>query len=164
MKDIVEVSLGIIIAFFLYTILSKVSPSFLQTLNIFTLVVIYFAIARGEIFGALLGTFCGLIQDSFSLGVFGISSLTNTVTGYLAGYISGKINVIPLARNFVFIFFITSVELLLWIFLCSLIFSGGAKMGKGLIFFQPLNTALLGSLFFFFIWKMKKRHGKEQNL
>ncbi len=163
MKDIVKAGLGIIIAFLLYTILSKISPPLLQTLNIFTLVVIYFSIARGEIFGALLGAFCGLIQDSFSLGVFGISGLTKTVTGYLAGYISGKINVIPLARSFIFIFFMTSMELLLWIYLCSFIFSAGVNIGKGLSLFQPLNTAFLGSLLFLFLGKLKK-NGKEQNL
>jgi len=161
MKEAVEVGLGIIIAFLLYTILGKISAAFLQTFNVFTLVVVYFAIARGEIFGASIGTFCGLIQDSFSLGVFGVAGISNTITGFLSGYIAGKINVTPFARNFVFIFFMTSVELVLWLFLYSFIFSEGFNTGKGLIFFQPLITAFLGSLIFLLLRRIKTKYGKE---
>ena len=75
MKDFVKVSLGIIIAFLLYTTLSKISPSLVLLFNVFSLVVIYFGVEKNEVFGACLGAFCGLIQDSFSLGVFGVQVL-----------------------------------------------------------------------------------------
>ena len=161
MKDALEFSLGIIIAFLLSTILNRISIHFFQIFNVFTLVVIYFAITKGEVFGACLGAFCGLIQDSFSVGVFGIAGLSNTIMGYLCGYIAGKINVIPFARNFVFLFLMMSAELLLWLFLYAFIFSEGFSTGKGLIFFQPLITAFLGSLIFLFIRRMKAKYGKE---
>ncbi len=90
MKDFVKVSLGIIIAFLLHTTLSKISPSLVLLFNVFSLVVIYFAVEKNEVFGACLGAFCGLIQDSFSLGVFGVAGLAKTIAGFTAGYIAKK--------------------------------------------------------------------------
>lgn len=155
MKDFIKVTIGIIIAFFLYTILNKISPSLIQLFNVFSLVVIYFAIEKNEIFGACLGTFCGLIQDSFSLGVFGVAGLAKTVTGFTAGYISKKVDVFPLLRSFVFIFVLISLEFILWAILYSFIFSGSINTGRGLVFFQPLGTALVGSLLIFLLRKIK---------
>ena len=156
MKDFIKVALGIIIAFFLYTILNKISPSLIQLFNVLSLVVIYFAIEKNEIFGACLGGFCGLIQDSLSLGVFGVAGLAKTVTGFTAGYISKKVNVLPLLRSFIFIFMLMGLEFILWASLYSFIFSGTMNTGRGLIFFQPLSTAFVGSFIFFLLRKVKR--------
>jgi rod shape-determining protein MreD len=155
MKDLIEAGIGILIAFIFYTILGKISPSLLLIFNFFILVVLYFAMAKGEVFSACLGTICGLIQDSFSLGIFGVSGLTLTLVGYLGGFISKKINVVPLKRTFLFLFLMASFELLLWSGLYILIFSEMVNSGKGLLFFQPLSSAFLGSLLFPFLRKIK---------
>ncbi len=153
MKDFVKVSLGIIIAFLFYTILNKISPSLVLLFNVFSLVVIYFAVEKNEIFGACVGAFCGLIQDSFSLGVFGVAGLAKTIAGFTAGYIAKKIDVHPPLRSFVFIFLLISFEFILWALLYSFVFSGSINTGRGLIFFQPLSTAMVGSVLFFFLRK-----------
>jgi len=153
MKDFIKVSLGIIITFLLYTILNKISPSLVLLFNVFSLVVIYFAVEKNEIFGACIGAFCGLIQDSFSLGVFGVAGLAKTIAGFTAGYIAKKIDVHPPLRSFVFIFLLISFEFILWALLYSFVFSGSINTGRGLIFFQPLSTALVGSVLFFFLRK-----------
>ena len=156
MKDFVKVSLGIIIAFLFYTTLSKISPSLVLLFNVFSLVVIYFGVEKNEVFGACLGAFCGLIQDSFSLGVFGVSGLTKTIAGFTAGYIAKKIDVHPPLRSFVFIFLLISFEFILWALLYSFVISGSINTGRGLIFLQPLSTALVGSVLFFFLRKFKR--------
>ena len=156
MKDFVKVSLGNIIAFLLYTPLSKISPSLVLLFNVLSLVVIYFGIEKNETFGACVGAFCGLIQDSFSLGVFGVAGLAKTIAGFTAGYIAKKIDVHPPLRSFVFIFLLISFEFILWALLYSFIFSGSINTGRGLIFFQPLSTALVGSVLFFFLRKFKR--------
>jgi rod shape-determining protein MreD len=155
MRNFVEISLGIIIAFFLYTIIGKVSFSLSQLLNFFTLAVIYFAIAKGEIYGALIGTVCGLIQDSFSLGVFGVSGLAKTLIGFLAGFIAQKINILPLIRNFMFIFVMISGEISFSIFLYYFISAEYVREITPLILFQPLATAFLGGVVFFLLRKFK---------
>jgi len=153
MKDFIKISLGIIVAFLLYTILNKISPSLVLLFNVFSLVVIYFAVEKNEIFGACIGAFCGLIQDSFSLGVFGVAGLAKTIAGFSAGYIAKKIDVHPPLRSFVFIFLLISFEFILWALLYSFVSSGSINTGRGLIFFQPLSTALVGSVLFFFLRK-----------
>ena len=153
MKDFVKVSVGIIIAFLFYTVLNKISPSIVLLFNVFSIVVIYFAVEKNEIFGASLGAFCGLIQDSFSLGVFGVAGLAKTIVGFTAGYIAKKVDVRPPLRSFIFIFLLISLEFILWALLYSFIFSESINTGRGLVFFQPLSTALVGSLLFYFLKK-----------
>ena len=156
MRDSIKTVLSVIVVFIIYVFLSRFSGSIILSLNLFSLVVIYFACAKGEIYGALLGTCCGLIYDSFSLGVFGIAGLSKSITGYLAGYISSKVNVSPLLRNFVFILVLLSFEFLLWFLLYTLVLSETIDTGNGVLFFQPFMTAIIGSLFFSFLRKMSK--------
>jgi len=155
MKDFFWMVLSVIVAFLLYSVLGKISLSLLHLFNFFSLVVIYFAIEKGEIYGACLGAFCGLIQDSFSISVFGVAGIAKTIMGFLAGYFSGKINVTPLKRSFFFILILNCVELLIWAGLYSFIFSVRVNTGGGLLFFQPLLTASLGATVFYQLRKKK---------
>ncbi|MBS3818712.1 rod shape-determining protein MreD [bacterium] len=147
-KDLSGAFLAIIAAFILHTLFSRISISYVLVFNIMNLVVLYFAVRKGERFGAGIGTVCGLIQDSFSSGVFGIGGLSKTLMGYGAGYISRKINVYPLSRNFVFLLVMLTSELIIWGLLYSFAFTENVNTGGGLIFFQPLGTGILGSLIF----------------
>lgn len=156
MKDFLWMALSVVVAFLLYTVFSKISLSLLHLFNFFSLVVIYFASEKGEIYGACLGTICGIIQDSFSLSVFGVAGIAKTIMGFSAGYFAGKINVIPFRRSFIFIFILISVELIIWASLFTFIFSERVSTSQSLLFFQPLCTALLGSTIFYFVRKKKK--------
>jgi len=155
MKDLIRTGLSVLVAFLLYSLLAKISVSLLFLFNFFSLIVIYFALEKGEIYGAWLGAFCGLLQDSFSMSVFGVAGIAKTIMGYSAGYFSSKINVTPIRRNFVFVFLLLCVELIIWSVLYSFIFSERVSTGGGLIFFQPLITAVLGSLVYRFVRKLK---------
>lgn len=155
MKDFIGMVLSVLVAFLLYSLLAKISVSLLFLFNFFSLIVIYFALEKGEIYGACLGAFCGLLQDSFSMSVFGVAGIAKTIMGYSAGYFSSKINVTPIRRNFVFVFLLLCVELIIWSVLYSFIFSERVSTGGGLIFFQPLITAVLGSLVYRFVRKLK---------
>jgi hypothetical protein len=89
------------------------------------------------------------------MGVFGVAGIAKTIMGYSAGYFSSKVNVTPIRRNFVFVFLLLCVELIIWSFLYSFIFSERVSTGGGLLFFQPLITAVLGSLAYRFVRKLK---------
>jgi rod shape-determining protein MreD len=161
MRDIIKAGIGIIAAFFLFTILNRISYSLVATTNVFTMIVIHMALIKGEVFGAGMGMACGLVVDSISLGVFGIAGIANTITGFLAGYISRTINVLSLVRSFVFIGIMAGIELGIRTFFVSLVFGGAVNTEKGLIFLQPLSTAFLGSLLLFIRKKIRKKHGEE---
>ena len=156
MKDFIGMVLSVVAAFALYFLFAKISVSLLLSINLFSLIVIYFALEKGEIYGACLGAFCGLVQDSFSLSVFGVAGIAKTIMGFSAGYFSGKINVTPVRRNFVFVFFLLSLELAIWALLYSFIFSERVNTGGGLIFFQPVITAVLWALAYRYIRNLRR--------
>jgi len=143
MKRIIEGASGLVLAVVLHTVLGKVSPPLLVLFNAFSWVVLFFGLTRHEVFGALMGTACGLVQDSLSLGIFGVGGLTKTLLGFGAGYISRKINVTPAGRTFVFVIVLAAVELALWKLLVLFLFGERFAEGGGLVLLQPLATALM---------------------
>lgn len=158
MKSCFEAVLGIILAVILHAILGKISASLLFIFNAFSWVVLYFSLMKHEVFGALMGTVCGLLQDSFSLGIFGVGGLTKTLLGFTTGFISRKINVAPVARNFVFILILSAIELALWKLLVVFLFRERFAIGGGLVFFQPLTAAFFVTLLF---QVMRRKRGES---
>ncbi|MFQ6069508.1 MAG: rod shape-determining protein MreD [Candidatus Aminicenantales bacterium] len=148
MREVVKAGIGILAAFLLYTALGKINHSLPLMVNFFSLLVIYFALGKGEVYGACMGTVSGLIQDSFSLGVFGISGMAKTITGYVAGYVSQKIDVVPFFRNFLFIMTMMIIEVGISYLLYSFIYPEYVREINPFLSFQPLSTALVGSLIF----------------
>ncbi|MGA2360872.1 MAG: rod shape-determining protein MreD [Candidatus Aminicenantales bacterium] len=145
LKDILRAGLATAAAFFFYSLLGGFGPSTLFVLNAFSVVVVTFSVGQGEIFGAALGAVCGLIQDSFSLGVFGVAGLTKTLLGFWTGYVSRRMDVTPFFRNVAFLLVMSSLELVLWVLLNALVLREHVDLRHGLIVLQPLVTALLGS-------------------
>ncbi|MBU4330779.1 MAG: rod shape-determining protein MreD [Acidobacteria bacterium] len=159
MRDITRAAAALCFAFVCLTLLERFNPAAVHVINVLSLVVFYFAIRKDEVFCAVLGMFCGLIQDSFSMGVFGVSGIAKTLSGFAAGFIARRINVLSIRRNFLFIFFLTTFELVIWALLHAFLFSDTIPSGRGLIFFQPLGTALCGSLLIHVINTIRKSFG-----
>lgn len=150
MKDITRAAAALCIAFIGLTILERFVPASVHVVNVLSLVVFYFAMRKGEVFCAVLGMICGLVQDSFSIGVFGLSGIAKTLSGFAAGFIAGRINIVSFRRNFLFIFFLTTMELVIWALLYQFLLAESIPTGGGLVFLQPLGTAVCGSLFIHF--------------
>ena len=140
MKNLVEFCLVLVIAFVLYAVSGNIFFLLPQLINFFTLAVIYFALSKGEVYAALMGTACGFVQDCFSLGIFGVSGLAKTITGYLAGMVSQRTNVFPFFRNFLFIFIFTSIEIMISSFMYYVIASQYVKEVRSLMLLQPGYT------------------------
>jgi rod shape-determining protein MreD len=140
--------LGTLIAVLVYSLAGAGAPALLVVFNAFTVVVLYFSVRRGEIFGALLGTMCGLAQDAFSLGVFGVGGLTKTLLGFWTGYISRRIDVAPVPRNALFLLVMSVLEMSLWVLLTALVRFRSVNFQGGLLLLQPVVTAILASSLF----------------
>jgi rod shape-determining protein MreD len=54
--------------------------------DIFLIWVVYVAIRRGQMEATITGFVVGLLQDAVSMQFFGLSSLTKTLAGFVAGY------------------------------------------------------------------------------
>ena len=48
--------------------------------------VVYIAIRRGQVEATITGFLVGLLQDAISMQFFGLSALTKTIAGFVAGY------------------------------------------------------------------------------
>lgn len=157
MRDLSSAFIAILSAFVFYVILSKISISLVHLFNIMTLPVLYFALVKGEVFGACVGMSCGLIQDAFSLGVFGVAGIAKTITGFTAGYFAKKIDVTPFIRNTIFLFVLLTMELSIWLIFYSFIFSKRIPLGNNLLYLQPVCTAVSGGLIFIWMRRIKTR-------
>ena len=156
MKAFLESAIEVIAVVLLFTLFTKISSGTARLLNVFNVLVFYFGYKRGEVQGAVMGTVCGLIQDSFSIGVFGISGISKTLMGYATGFISKRINVTTFSRRFVFMLFMFSGEMIVWIGIYSFVIADKIHTSNGLFFIQPLSTALVALLLFPLFRKLEK--------
>lgn len=142
MKEWMWAGIALAAAFILHSLVTAAFPALSLILNTFSVVVIYFAVRNGGIFGAVYGTLCGLLQDSFSLGIFGVAGLSKTVLGYLAGTISQRVQVTPFVRRLLFSAVLIFGEVLIWSLLLMVFFSEKPPLGEGMLALQPLISAL----------------------
>lgn len=159
-KDVLRAFAGTVVAVLVYTLAGAGAPALLVVFNAFSVVVLYFSIRRGEIFGAMLGTMCGLVQDAFSLGVFGVAGLTKTLLGFWTGYISKRIDVAPFSRNALFLLVMSVLEALAWTLLMAVVKFKSVNLFGGLLFLQPVVTAILGSTLFAIERRMRARKAR----
>jgi rod shape-determining protein MreD len=141
-RNYFEPTAGVVLAVVLYAVLGRIAAPLVLVLNPFAWAVLYFGQTRQEVFGALSGSVCGLLQDSLSVGVFGVGGLSKTLMGFAAGYISRKINVAPVIRNLVFVFILALGELAIWKGLVFFLFGNRPTAGHGLVLLQPVVTAV----------------------
>ena len=148
MTDVLRAFLATVLAVLIYSLAGGAGPMFIVVPNAFSVIVLYFSVRRGEVFGAFLGTACGLVQDAFSLGVFGVGGLTKTLLGFWAGFVSRRIDVAPFFRNGLFMLVMSVLEMILWVLATAVVRRESLNFHGGLILLQPLVTALLGSSLF----------------
>lgn len=145
LKDVFRVVLGMAAAVLLYSLAGAAGPDVLVVLNAFSVVVVYFALRRGEVFGAFAGTACGLAQDAFSLGIFGVAGLTKTLLGFFTGFISRRLDISPLPRLGAFLLAMAALEWGLGLLLSSVVRQEAVHLHGGLALLQPPVTAALGA-------------------
>ncbi|MGD8307186.1 MAG: rod shape-determining protein MreD [Ignavibacteria bacterium] len=51
---------------------------------------VYYSITRNQLYGTILGAFCGLLVDLVTGGLLGSYMLSKTLAGFVAGYFSGE--------------------------------------------------------------------------
>lgn len=143
LKDVILVIFGTLAAVVLYTLAGAAGPSVLVVLNAFSVIVVYSSLRKGEVFGALTGTACGLVQDAFSLGIFGLGGLTKTLLGFFTGYVARRIDISQAPRAGAFLVVASALELGIWTLLSAVVHQGGVNLHGGLILLQPPVTALM---------------------
>jgi len=148
---------ALLLAFLLYSLLGAIDPALVMLINPFAMVVFSVAIIYGEIAGLLMGTAAGLLQDAFSYGVFGLAGFSFTMSGFLAGWFSQKLNLNSFSKRFFFAFVFSLLQLSLWVILYALIFKKSLLYTQPFIYLQPVTTSLLvsGLVWLFRKWQLK---------
>jgi rod shape-determining protein MreD len=147
-KDVLRAFLATLVGVIVYSAAGGAAPALLVVFNAFSMVVLFFSVRRGEVFGALLGTMCGLVQDAFTLGVFGVAGLTKTLLGFWTGYVARRIDVAPFARNALFMLVMSVLEMVLWVLLTAVVRPESVNLNGGLLLLQPLVSAIVTSSLF----------------
>jgi len=140
-RNVLHGGLALLAAFLVHAALRWLAAPYLIALDAYAVAVIAFAAIKGEIAGAVMGAACGLVVDSFSLGVFGLAGIAATVTGYLAGYVARKINVAAPGRMFLFSGLMGILDFALWIGLTSVFFGRAIPWAGGAALARPVVTA-----------------------
>ncbi|RFT15975.1 MAG: hypothetical protein OP8BY_1981 [Candidatus Saccharicenans subterraneus] len=137
---------GLMLAVALYAFLGWLEPSLVLLFNTFSILVMVIAIVYGELDGAIMGTCAGLAQDALSYGVFGLAGLSLTISGFLAGWLSRKLDVHTFYKRMVFVFILSLGQLIIWTLFYFLIFRKSLLYSQPVLYLQPLATALLAAV------------------
>jgi rod shape-determining protein MreD len=138
--------LGLILAVGLYVLLGWLEPALVLLVNSFAILVFFTAVFYGELDGAVMGTCAGLLQDALSHGVFGLAGLSLTVSGFLTGWLSQRLDVRTFYKRFIFLFIMSLFQLFFWAIFYFLIFRKSLLYSQPALYLQPLFSALLTSL------------------
>jgi len=82
-----------IIFFFVYLVQITVVP-FIRLAGVIPdlilILLVYYSISRGQLYGTVLGAGYGLLIDLISGNLLGLSMLSKTIAGFVAGYFTGE--------------------------------------------------------------------------
>jgi rod shape-determining protein MreD len=141
----IAVSLAAIaVALALQTTLASLVIRGTAALDLVLVVVVYIALISGPVWGLLLGSIAGLIQDSLSSGIIGVGGLAKTIVGYMAGMLGTQfILTAPLSRFVVFVL-ATVVHATIFMGLYTLLDLRQYESPYAAVMSQAVGNALLG--------------------
>jgi len=84
-------TIGLIIALTLHSLLNSFFPNALAFFNPYIILVVYYSMG-GNVFGAIVaGVVAGLVQDAYSIAMFGLHAFGLTVCAYTVAYINSRL-------------------------------------------------------------------------
>lgn len=159
-RDFLSALAAALAAVALYSLAGSAGRDLLVVFDAFAVIVLVFSVRRGEVFGAVLGTVCGLVQDTFTLGPFGVAGLTKTLLGFWAGFVARRIDIAPFTRNALFTLALSVLEVLLWALVTAVVRTGSVSLHGGLFLLRPVVTAVLVSAFFVLERRVRERRDR----
>lgn len=135
---------AIAVALALQTTLASLVIRGTAALDLVLVVVVYISLISGPVWGLLLGSVAGLVQDSLSSGIIGVGGLAKTIVGYLAGVLGTQfILTAPLSRFVIFVL-ATVVHATIFMGLYTLLDLRQYESPYSAVMSQALGNALLG--------------------
>ncbi|MCX6560094.1 MAG: hypothetical protein NTZ26_06210 [Candidatus Aminicenantes bacterium] len=148
MRDVLHGGLILMAAFLVHAVLGRFLAASFFGVDSFLVAVLLFAIVKGDLAGAVMGTAAGLFADAFSLGVFGISGAAFIVAGFLSGWISRRINIMTFLRSFIFLTGLSALALGERLVLNAVVIAEPIPWQRGGLLLRPVATGLAGAAAF----------------
>jgi rod shape-determining protein MreD len=108
---LLDVVVGILLAFVLQTVAARYVPFLAAHLDLFTVVAAGFGLARGRMTGMVAGASAGLLQDAFSGGFLGYNGISKTTVGYLSGIVGRHLIIRGFSSRILFFVLATLLDL-----------------------------------------------------
>jgi len=153
-----------IIIFFLVYLLQITVVPFIRLAGIIPdlilIILVYYSISRGQLYGTILGAVYGLLMDLISGNLLGLSMISKTIAGFAAGYFTGETKKDTNVSTYNF-----SLIVLLCSFIDTIIFSFFSTFDLQtnilyILFEQALlpslYTAVVSILFIFYPFRKRK--------
>ena len=153
-----------IIIFFLVYLLQITVVPFIRLAGIIPdlilIILVYYSISRGQLYGTILGAVYGLLMDLISGNLLGLSMISKTIAGFSAGYFTGETKKDTNVSTYNF-----SLIVLLCSFIDTIIFSLFSSFDLqtnilSILFEQALlpslYTAVVSILFIFYPFRKRK--------
>ena len=84
-------AIGLLIALTLHSLLDSFYPNALAFFNPYLILVVYYSMG-GNLVGAIFaGIAAGLVQDAYSMSIFGLHAFSLTVIAYIVAYINSRL-------------------------------------------------------------------------
>lgn len=83
--------IGLLIALTLHSLLDSFFPNALAFFNPYVILVVYYSMG-GNLIGAIFaGIAAGLVQDAYSMSIFGLHAFALTVVAYAVAYVNARL-------------------------------------------------------------------------
>jgi rod shape-determining protein MreD len=84
-------AIGLLIALTLHSLLDSFYPNALAFFNPYLILIVYYSMG-GNLVGAIFaGITAGLVQDAYSMSIFGLHAFSLTVIAYVVAYINARL-------------------------------------------------------------------------
>jgi len=135
-------------------LLTKYLPGLGESVDLFTILVVYYAVTRRQMSVMLIGTSAGLIEDVFTHAILGVNAFKKTLVGYLMGTL-GSVFMLnqPLPRLGI-LFAATLLEAFTEVGLYLILGQHAVLPSAGALIRQGIGNGIWGALIFWIVAKM----------
>jgi rod shape-determining protein MreD len=135
-------------------LLARYLPGLGESVDLFTILVVYYAVTRRQMSVMLIGTSAGFIEDVFTHAILGVNAFKKTLVGYLMGTL-GSVFMLnqPLPRLGI-LFAATLLEAFTEVGLYLILGQRAILPSAGTLIRQGIGNGIWGALIFWIVSKV----------
>ncbi len=139
-------AIGLLIALTLHSLLDSFYPNALAFFNPYLILIVYYAMG-GNLVGAIFaGITAGLVQDAYSMSIFGLHAFSLTVIAYVVAYINARLVLRGTLMFGVCLFGAVIVNELVIFVLVNILLKQKIEMFEQAMIVKAIFTSLFGML------------------